>query len=208
MVCATSCICGTHSLMWKTRDQRTDWFSFTISCKGSCLHSAHYNVLLLLNVLKINVDNEVFGFLKAFHICALHCQIWTQELLSFPLSFFCSNHKRTCHAIFKSCDSEFIKHLPNIFISENSVELGYFASESLSLPLVFILAVQCTFRNLYEHYLSHNWVRSYNDSGNSSSTLPPLQKMSSMEDFYVAKLGFIQDQMNNYLCEVKAWYWW
>ena len=92
MVCATSCICGTHSLMWKTRDQRTDWFSFTISCKGSCLHSAHYNVLLLLNVLKINVDNEVFGFLKAFHICALHCQIWTQELLSFPPTFFCSNH--------------------------------------------------------------------------------------------------------------------
>ena len=110
LVCATSCICGTHSLMWKTRDQRTDWFSFTISCKGSCLHiiiliiifwnillysqyhardpAVTFNVLLLLNVLKINVDNEVFGFLKAFHICALHCQIWTQELLSFPLSFF------------------------------------------------------------------------------------------------------------------------
>ena len=121
-----------------------------------------------------------------------------------PTFVFCSNHKRTCHAIFKSCDSEFIKHLPNIFISENSVELGYFASESLSLPLVFILAVQCTFRNLYEHYLSHNWVRSYNDSRNSSRTLPPLQKMSSMEDFYVANLGFIQDQMNSYLIEVKA----
>ena len=109
MVCATSCICGTLSLMWKTRDQRTDWFSFTISCKGSSWHiitliiifknilfysqyntgdpAGTLNAHLLLNVLKINVDNEVFGFLKAFHICALHCQIWTQELLSFPLSF-------------------------------------------------------------------------------------------------------------------------
>ena len=136
---------------------------------------SHYNVPLLLNVLKINVDNEVFGFLKAFHICALHCQIWRQELLSFPLSFFVQiiNGLSTPYLSYMTLNLSNISRIFSFHITKKFCSAGLFCIGELSLPLIFILAVLCTFRNLYEHHLSHNWVKSYNHSRNSSRTLPP-----------------------------------